>query len=248
MSPDKIQSRFLAKMADPFALRVIFEHLTDLAFFVKDRQGQIITVSTSVLRRLGMSRESEFVGRTDAEVYSAEMAASFRRDDEWVFRTGRPLVNRLEVWLNENGNPDWCVTTKVPLFGKDGQAVGLMGISRRDLSQSILEPDNEATQAVAFLRRNVDRSIGIEDLAVGIGVSTRTLNRKVQQYFGISPYELILRIRIQAAAESLLKSDDSISKVAISHGFCDQSHFTQHFRKRIGMTPRQFRAVSRPMS
>lgn len=239
----QIQSQFFKKLVDPLAIRAIFEYLTNVAFFVKDRQGKIITVSTSVLNRLGMSRESEFVGRTDAEVYSAEMAEAFRKDDERVFRTGKALVNRLEVWLDEKGQPDWCVTTKVPLFGHDGSVVGLMGVSRRDLNQSVLEPDCDPTKAIAFLRQNIHRNISIEELSAAICVSPRTLNRKIQQAFGTSPYELILRIRVQAAAESLLKCADSICSVAVSHGFCDQSHFTQHFRKRMGMTPRTFRAM-----
>ncbi|MFY7876710.1 MAG: helix-turn-helix domain-containing protein [Pirellula sp.] len=243
MHVSDIQSHFFKKLADPAGIRAIFEYLTNVAFFVKDRQGKIITVSSSVLNRLGMTRETEFVGKTDAEVYSTEMAEAFRKDDEKVFLTGTPLVNRLEVWLDEKGQPDWCVTTKVPLFGVDGSVVGLMGVSRRDLNLSVLEPEDTPTKAIAYLRQNIDRNVSTEELAEAISVSPRTLNRKIQQAFGTSPYELILRIRIQAAAESLLKCADSISSVAISHGFCDQSHFTQHFRNRMGMTPRKFRAM-----
>ena len=109
-----------------------------------------------------------------------------------------------------------------------------MGVSRRDLNQSVLQPASEATRAVAYLRENIHRIITMEELASGIQVSPRTLNRKINQELGISPYELILRIRVQAAAESLLKTADSITAIALAHGFCDQSHFTQHFRKRNG--------------
>ena len=118
MKHTEFQSQFMAQLADPLAVRAIFEHLPDISFFVKDRQGKIVAVSSSVLHRLGLSRESEFVGRTDAEFYPAHMSDTYEADDEWVFRTGKPLVNRLEVWLDEKGRPDWCVTTKVPLMGK----------------------------------------------------------------------------------------------------------------------------------
>ena len=241
MKHTTFQSQFMAQLADPLAIRAIFEHLPDISFFVKDRQGKIVAVSSSVLHRLGLSRESEFVGKTDAEFYPAHMSDTYKADDEWVFRTGKPLVNRLEVWLDEKGRPDWCVTSKVPLMGKNGTVIGLMGVSRRDLNQSVLQPASEATQAVAYLRQNIHRIVTMEELASGIQVSPRTLNRKINQELGISPYELILRIRVQAAAESLLKTADSITAIALAHGFCDQSHFTQHFRKRMGMTPRQFR-------
>jgi AraC-like DNA-binding protein len=243
MNLKSIQSRFMSKLADPLAIRTIFEHLPGVSFFVKDRQGQIITVSSSVLQRLGMSRETEFVGRKDADVYPPHMAACFLADDQWVFSTGQALINRLEVWLDEKGQPDWFVTTKVPLFGKEGAVIGLMGISRRDLNQALLKPANETTRAVAYLRAHIKRIVTTEELAESIGVSARTLNRRVNRDLGVSPHELILRVRVQAAAESLLKTEQSLSSIALTHGFCDQSHFTQNFRRRMGLTPRQFRAA-----
>jgi transcriptional regulator GlxA family with amidase domain len=79
------------------------------------------------------------------------------------------------------------------------------------------------------------------ELARACGLSERTLFRKVRQVLGITPYELMLRIRVQKAAEELILSSAKIIEIAINHGFCDQSTFTQHFRKRIGMTPKEFR-------
>ncbi|QDV23354.1 HTH-type transcriptional activator RhaS [Aureliella helgolandensis] len=239
------QAQFIDQLADALVIRTIFEHLPEISFFVKDCQGRIVTVSDSVLERLGMKHESEFVGRTDAEFYPAHLVAAYLADDAWVFRTGKPLVNRLEIWLDEKGRPDWSLTTKVPLLGKNGKVIGLMGVSRRDLNQTVVDPNSVGTQAVAYLRQNRNRVSTTEELAKGICVSQRTLNRKVNQELGISPYELILRIRVQAAAESLLKIGESISSIALAHGFCDQSHFTQQFRKRVGMTPRQFRVAHR---
>ena len=237
------QSQFINNLSDPLSIRIIFEYLPDISFFVKDCHGRIVTVSSSVLKRLGMSHESEFVGRTDAEFYPREMSDAYIRDDRRVFETGKPVLNRLEVWLNERGHADWSVTSKVPLFGKNGKVIGLMGVSRRDLHPSVTETSSEATKAVDYLRNNIRHVDSIAELATG-AVSTRTLNRRITQELGISPYELILRIRVQAAAEALLKTEASISQIALDLGFCDQSHFTQQFRKRMGVTPRQFR-VSR---
>ena len=64
---------------------------------------------------------------------------------------------------------------------------------------------------------------------------------RIRQSLGITRYELMLRIRVQKAAEALVETSESIIEIALAHGFCDQSTFTQHFRKRMGMTPREFR-------
>ncbi len=53
MQYQKFQAQFISHLADPLAIRSIFEFLPEISFFVKDRQGRIVTVSSSVLKRLG---------------------------------------------------------------------------------------------------------------------------------------------------------------------------------------------------
>ena len=57
----------------------------------------------------------------------------------------------------------------------------------------------------------------------------------------MAPHEFVSRTRIQAASKELAHTDKPIIEIAIDCGFCDQSAFTVQFRKRTGMTPRNFR-------
>jgi AraC-like DNA-binding protein len=242
MSPQALQSTFFNQLADPAALRAIFEHLPEVYFFVKDRDSRLIAASCTILARLGMRHEHEFVGKLDTDVFPPQVAAAYRADDLRVFRTGRPLINRLEVWYDEGRNLEWCLTTKMPLRDRSGRIIGLMGITRRDAGRLQPMVEGVAGRAAMFLRHNTHRVLSVHELARAVGVSERTLNRKINEAFGVSPYEFMLRTRIQAAAEALLQGAESIASIALAHGFCDQSTFTQHFRKRMGMTPRQFRS------
>jgi AraC-like DNA-binding protein len=241
MSANQIQNHFFAQLVNPQDIRTIFEYLPDIYFFIKDRQSRLIAASSTILQRLGMKSEKEFVGKLDTEVFPLEVAKAYQADDQLVFRTGKPLIKRLELWYDETRTLDWCVTTKVPLRGCKGEIIGLMGITRRDPGKGHQHAQNEAVKAAAYLRKNTHRVLSTKELAVAISVSERTLHRKIRETFDVSPYELILRTRIQAAAEELLKSTSSIVEVALKHGFCDQSTFTQHFRKRMGTTPKRFR-------
>jgi transcriptional regulator GlxA family with amidase domain len=145
------------------------------------------------------------------------------------------------MWYDEKRNLDWCLTTKVPLRGRNGKIIGLMGITRRDAGRGESLIEGEAGRAAAYLRKNTHRVMTTQELAKAVASSERTLNRKINEAFGVSPYEFMLRTRIQASAEALMGSGASIADIALQHGFCDQSTFTQHFRKRMGMTPRRFR-------
>ena len=241
MKGSRLQREFFDQMAEPEAFRCIFEHLPEVYFFVKDAAGRMIAASPTILKRLGLQGEAELIGATDHEIYPGHLADAYTRDDAEVLRTGKPLVNRMEIWFDEAGELDWGVTTKVALRGRDGSAIGLMGITRRDHGRAALQPLSEAARALEYLRRQVGRSVSTAELGQHLGLSERTLNRKINEAFGISPYELTLRVRIQKAAEALLLTSEDIASIALDHGFCDQSSFTQHFRKRMGITPKQLR-------
>jgi len=129
----------------------------------------------------------------------------------------------------------------VPLRGKNGKIIGLMGLTRRDEGRSRHQPSSEVTLIISHIQKNTGRILSTAELARECGLSERSLYRKIHHALGITPYELMLRIRIESAAEALIKTRDKVIDIANAHGFCDQSAFTQHFRKRIGMTPKQFR-------
>jgi AraC-like DNA-binding protein len=241
MPKNQTQRAFFASMADPQAFRAMFEQLPDVFFFVKNRDSRMIAATGNLLQRLGVKSESAIIGTRDEDFFPPHVARSFRDDDERVFRTGQPLTNRLEVWYDEQHNLDWFLTSKVPLRGKNGKVIGLMGITRRDEGRAAHQPENEVTRVVNHLQQSTSRALSTAELARECGMSERTLYRKISQILGTTPYELMLRIRIQKAAEALIKTTDKVIEIAIAHGFCDQSTFTHHFRKRTGMTPKEFR-------
>jgi PAS domain S-box-containing protein len=132
MPTSAIQHSFFEQMADQQGFRVMFEHLPDVFFFVKDRNSRMISGSQNLVERLGLKRETEMIGRPDEAFFQPHIARAFREDDEQVFRTGKSLTNRLEVWYDEQRNLDWFLTTKVPVRGRDGSIIGFMSITRRD--------------------------------------------------------------------------------------------------------------------
>jgi AraC-like DNA-binding protein len=241
MSIPRLQADFFARIAEPHLFRTMFDHLPGVYFFVKDRESRLVAASRTIFERLEVKSEAEIIGARDEDLFPPHIAKGYREDDEEVFRTGKPLLDRLEIWFDEQRNLEWCITTKIPLYGREGEIVGLMGMTRRDETRSQLEQEGGVAQVTAYVHQNVDRVLSTAELAQFCGISERTLFRKVRKVLRVTPYEMILRIRIQKAATALLKTEASVSEIARSHGFCDQSTFTQHFRKRIGMTPKQFR-------
>ena len=76
-----------------------------------------------------------------------------------------------------------------------------------------------------------------------LGFSVRSLRRYCEKYAGLSPKQLVMSGRILRACTSLMDQRlVSISDVANSLGFGDQSAFTNAFRHYVGMTPARLRA------
>jgi AraC family transcriptional regulator len=70
--------------------------------------------------------------------------------------------------------------------------------------------------------------------------------RQFKAATGLPPHQYVLARRIERAQQLLRDGDDlSLSEVAAGAGFSDQSHFSRHFKRVVGTTPRQFRRSAR---
>jgi AraC-like DNA-binding protein len=63
--------------------------------------------------------------------------------------------------------------------------------------------------------------------------------------FGLTPAQLIIKTRVDAARRMLRESDAPISRIAGSCGYCDQSALTRQFKAAVGLTPAQYREHGR---
>ncbi|MBX7218405.1 MAG: helix-turn-helix transcriptional regulator [Blastocatellia bacterium] len=83
----------------------------------------------------------------------------------------------------------------------------------------------------------------LEELATQAGVHPVHLSREFRKQFGVTPSEFLRRRRIEQASEQLAHSDRSLCEIALEAGFYDQSHFTNAFKRQMGMTPTAYRAL-----
>ena len=92
-----------------------------------------------------------------------------------------------------------------------------------------------------FLQDNYMRRLRLRDIAAQIHLSERHANRLFKQATGKSVMATLTDIRLSQAKQHLLKPDLSITEIADSVGYDDMRYFSTLFRKRVGMTPSDFR-------
>jgi AraC family transcriptional regulator len=73
-------------------------------------------------------------------------------------------------------------------------------------------------------------------------VDPATLARGFRRAFDCTVGDRIRRLRVEHATRALTETTDPLSLIALNAGFYDQPHFTNVFRRYMGMTPAEYRA------
>lgn len=92
--------------------------------FVKDREGRHVLISNSLV-----DNPDDYLGLRDidGEFVPESEARPAYEDDMRVIETGEPIIDKEEYYPSLDR---WLLTSKVPLYGPDGEITGLMGAGR----------------------------------------------------------------------------------------------------------------------
>jgi len=111
--------------------------------------------------------------------------------------------------------------------------------SEEGIEQSGPEENRETKIICNYLEKNYMKNITLDELSGLTGLSKYYLLRSFTKQKGISPYRYLETIRIDRA-KKLLEQGVLPIEAALQTGFADQSHFSNFFKKFIGLTPKQY--------
>ncbi len=234
------------KSIDLRILQSLFDLTPDVAFFVKNAEGEYLAVNDSLLARHGLKKKSDAIGKRPEDICSGDLGRIPTEQDLRVLRTGRPLVDCLELQWYRPGEAVWCLTSKLPIRGSDGSIIGLIGFSR-DVRAPVRteEIPSELARVLADFEQNLASGISPAILAQRAKLTTTRLARLTKRLFSLTPSQLITKTRISAASRFLLETDQTVADIAQRCGYSDQSAFTRAFRSLTGMTPLDFRRTEK---
>lgn len=112
--------------------------------------------------------------------------------------------------------------------------------------QLAVEPSvrREIEEVCAFLEGHFAERITLDSLAAIANLNKYGLVRLFTREKGITPYRYLETVRI-GEAKKLLEQGVGPARVAQQTGFSDQSHFSGHFSRFIGLSPGQYQAIFR---
>ncbi len=119
-------------------LRTLIDSTPDY-IFLKDAEGRFILTNTAHAYAAGNIQPDDLIGKTAFDVFSPELAKQFHEDDQKIMYSGEALINAERETVDALGYRKFVLTTKIPWRDKDGQILGLVGISRDVTERKQLE-------------------------------------------------------------------------------------------------------------
>jgi PAS domain S-box-containing protein len=94
--------------------------------YIKDKDGRYLRVSKSYQ----MIHPESMIGKTAFDLYPEDQTIAVTESDKRVLETGKPIIDEEGRFTTPDGSEHNVLITKAPLFGKNGNIVGIVGVIR----------------------------------------------------------------------------------------------------------------------
>ena len=150
----------------------------------------------------------------------------------------------------------WAVDAELTAGGTGGPlaAESLANVLAVHLIRHLLAPREPARRRygtlpraklraiVEYVEEHLDAGPTLEQLGAVARLSPYYFARQFKRATGLPPHQYVIARRVERAKRVLQTGGDfSLAQVAAHAGFSDQSQFSRHFKRLVGVTPREFR-------
>ncbi|MFD2114968.1 helix-turn-helix domain-containing protein [Paenibacillus yanchengensis] len=124
-----------------------------------------------------------------------------------------------------------------------GQLIQLVALMQRYETHRKQEeiPNDRLDEAIQYINEHFSQNIKVQAVAERTFMSPSHFQRRFKKITGVTFVNYLQNIRIQRCCELLKTTQISIQQVANQVGYQDMKFFHALFRKKIGVTPRQYR-------
>lgn len=104
---------------------------------------------------------------------------------------------------------------------------------------------NPVSAAVEYVRAHMDEPVTVNELAERACMSPSAFAHLFRESIGVSPYQFVKGVRLERARVLLVEDASSVSEAARQVGYSSLSHFINEFKRRYGLTPREYADMQR---
>lgn len=100
-------------------------------------------------------------------------------------------------------------------------------------------------EAVTFMEQNYQRNLTVEEIAGVCRLNRSYFSKLFRDNMDCPPQEFLIRLRLSKAVELMKTTNSSIGDISALCGYPNQLHFSRAFKKRYGISPREWRSRNR---
>ena len=104
-----------------------------------------------------------------------------------------------------------------------------------------------SNQVKKYITENYSEALTLESIAQSLNYSPSYLSNQFKQNTGDSPIDYLIQVRIENATILLIETDVSLREIAAHVGYHDVYYFSRLFKKRVGLSPAQFRSKEKAL-
>jgi len=93
----------------------------------------------------------------------------------------------------------------------------------------------------AWIAQNYHVEAPVSMMAKIAGLAERSFKRRFEQATGMPPLEYVHTLRLEEAKQALESTNAPVEAIAQEIGYQDTSFFNRLFRRKVGLTPAQYR-------
>ena len=120
----------------------------------------------------------------------------------------------------------------------------LLRLSSCDEENDKKQYTDEIEIIVQYIKNNYQQKISMQYLADVIHISQKYLYKKFIKIYGVSPQQYLIDTRIHAAEKLLRTTNYKIKEIAASVGYTSQLDFSNIFKKKTGVSPKEYRMLN----
>ena len=95
-------------------------------------------------------------------------------------------------------------------------------------------------QAKEIIIDEMNNPPGLQELAKQVGLNIKKLKSGFKEYYGSPVFTFLLNYKMELAKTLLIEQQFNVNEIASKLGYSTSSHFIAAFKKKYGITPKQY--------